>query len=893
MFTIIRNRYQKFSNWQRLALALILIVSNFATMMMVNAAPLKADIQPSFPIRAAFYYPWFSEAWNQQGFNPFTNYAPSLGFYDLTNQTILSQEIAMQYAGIQAGIASWWGQGTKTDSRIPALLQTAAITSFRWTIYYEPESLGDPSVSQLTNDLTYIRDHYGNDPSFLRIGGRFVIFVYADGADACGMADRWKQANTVGAYVVLKVFSGYSACASQPDGWHQYAPAVAADSQKSHSYAISPGFWKKGETVRLARDLTRWNQNIRDMVASGAPFQLVTTFNEWGEGTSVESAAEWASPSGYGAYLDALHNNGGVPSQPTATTVSSQPTATMVSSQPTATSTALSIPIATSSSSSTTLSFVAEADAQVKEASPNTNYGKFKTLLVDGATDPDVDGYLRFTVSGVSGPIQSAKLRVFDTTNASNNGPAVYGTTNAWTETGITWNTRPARTSSAVDNKVAVATASWMDYNVTALVTGNGTYSFDLGADSTDGTTFSSREGSAPPQLVLIFGTGTISTTVPVATLVPTQPAASTSTLTSILTATPTSTQLISLTSTPTNVPAATSVSTQTANPTSTLSNILSATPTLVQIASPTDTATTIPSATFTPTRTATATFTFTPTATKTATSIPTSIPNTSGIQHVFVVVMENHSYNEVWNTSSSPYITSLGNSFARATNYHATTHPSLPNYLDLYGGSNYGITTDCNPSTSCHSTAVNLADNLDAKGLTWKGYMESMPSPCYLTTSGTYAPKHNPMVYFDDIYTNATRCKAHDVPYTALATDLASKSTTPNYSLIVPNLCNDMHDCSVTTGDTWLKNNLPAILNSPACTVDKCLLILTWDEDDSSQSNQVLTIFAGSAAKTGGVTSGVSYTHFSMLRTVENIFGLPTQTSNDAGASPMNDLLR
>jgi acid phosphatase len=101
------------------------------------------------------------------------------------------------------------------------------------------------------------------------------------------------------------------------------------------------------------------------------------------------------------------------------------------------------------------------------------------------------------------------------------------------------------------------------------------------------------------------------------------------------------------------------------------------------------------------------------------------------------------------------------------------------------------------------------------------------------------------------------------------------------------------MHDCSVSTGDTWLKNHLPAILNSQACTVDKCLLILTWDEDDSSQSNQVLTIFAGSAAKTGGVTSGVSYTHFSLLRTVENIFGLPTQTSNDANASPMTDLLR
>jgi acid phosphatase len=410
-----------------------------------------------------------------------------------------------------------------------------------------------------------------------------------------------------------------------------------------------------------------------------------------------------------------------------------------------------------------------------------------------------------------------------------------------------------------------------VDYNVTALVTGNGTYSFDLGADSTDGATFSSREGSAPPQLTLTFGTGSISTTVPAATLVPTQ--------------------TINPTIVPTNGSTATTAPTQLVSPTDTPINLSTATTAPTQMAGPTNTSTSAPSATFVPTQTATVVPTLT--ATKAATPIPSNTPSASSIQHVFVVVMENHSYNEVWNTSSSPYITSLGNAYARATNYHATIHPSLPNYLDLYGGSNYGITTDCNPSTSCHSTAINLADNLDAKGLTWKGYMESMPSPCFLTTSGTYAPKHNPMVYFDDIYTNATRCKAHDVPYTALATDLASAATTPNYSLIVPNLCNDMHDCSVTTGDTWLKNNLPAILNSPACTVEKCLLVLTWDEDDSSQSNQVLTIFAGSAAKTGGVTSGVSYTHFSMLRTIENIFGLPTQTSNDAAASAMNDLLR
>jgi hypothetical protein len=272
------------------------------------------DPQPSFPIRAAFYYPWFPEAWNQQGLDPFTHYNPSLGFYDSSATDVIEQHIrSMEYGNIEAGIASWWGQGTRTDSRFPALLSTTDSmgSSLRWSIYYEPEGQGDPTVSQITSDLTYIRDRYASDPAYLRINGRFVVFVYADGLDGCSMVDRWTQANTVDAYIVLKVFPGYRSCSNQPDGWHQYGPAVAESSQLGFSFTISPGFYKANEsTPRLARDLTRWNQNIQDMIASAAPFQLITTFNEWGEGTAVESAEEWATSSGYGAYLDALHNNG-------------------------------------------------------------------------------------------------------------------------------------------------------------------------------------------------------------------------------------------------------------------------------------------------------------------------------------------------------------------------------------------------------------------------------------------------------------------------------------------------------------------------------------------------------------------------------------------------------
>ena len=188
------------------------------------------DIQPALPLRAAFYYPWFPEAW-QQGIYPYTNYGPTLGFYDSSARAVIQQHIAaMQYAHIQAGIVSWWGKGTHTDRRISTLLSAAGST-FRWSVYYEPEGQGNPTISQIADDLIYLRDYYGYDPSYLRINGRFVVFVYADPADSCEMADRWQQANTVQAYIVLKVVAGYQNCANQPDGWHQYGPAVNVSSR--------------------------------------------------------------------------------------------------------------------------------------------------------------------------------------------------------------------------------------------------------------------------------------------------------------------------------------------------------------------------------------------------------------------------------------------------------------------------------------------------------------------------------------------------------------------------------------------------------------------------------------------------------------------------------------
>lgn len=267
-----------------------------------------ADPPVELPIRAAFYYPWFPEAWEQQGFSPFTQYSPSDGFYATTDTATLQKQIeAMQYGHIQAGIASWWGQGSRTDTRIDALLAAAKGTGFSWSLYIESENQGNPTVEQIRQDLLYIRDRYASHPAFLNIDHRFVLFVYSDSADGCDMVDRWKQANTVGAYLVLKVFPGYAQCPSQPDGWHQYAPAQSRDGQGADSFSISPGFWKAGEAPRLERDLERWKADAQAMIQSGARFQLITTFNEWGEGTAVESAQEWSSASGYGQYLDVLH----------------------------------------------------------------------------------------------------------------------------------------------------------------------------------------------------------------------------------------------------------------------------------------------------------------------------------------------------------------------------------------------------------------------------------------------------------------------------------------------------------------------------------------------------------------------------------------------------------
>jgi hypothetical protein len=215
----------------------------------------------------------------------------------------------MEYAGLNAGIASWWGRGDLTDRNFNRILRITAKRSkrVRWTVYYEAEGKGDPSVAQIRSDLHYLISRYGRRRSYLHISKRPVVFVYGESED-CDTATRWKQANDLRVYVVLKLFHGYRTCGAQPDGWHQYGPSSPVDWHRGDSYSISPGFWRADENApRLARDLRRWRRDARAMAASHERFQLVTTFNEWGEGTAVESAFQWKSRSGFGSYLDVLH----------------------------------------------------------------------------------------------------------------------------------------------------------------------------------------------------------------------------------------------------------------------------------------------------------------------------------------------------------------------------------------------------------------------------------------------------------------------------------------------------------------------------------------------------------------------------------------------------------
>jgi hypothetical protein len=258
-----------------------------------------------------------------------------------------------------------------------------------------------------------------------------------------------------------------------------------------------------------------------------------------------------------------------------------------------------------------------------------------------------------------------------------------------------------------------------------------------------------------------------------------------------------------------------------------------------------------------------------------------TSPQSRGGFSRAIVIVMENKDFGDVIGNAQAPYLNSLADRYGLALDYHAIRHPSLPNYLALLGGSTFGIDSNC---TGCHVNAPTLVDGLEDAGISWKAYMEAAPSPCFKgALVGRYAKKHNPFMYFDTIAGEPARC-SKVVPFNELERDLTNHRL-PRFVWITPDLCHDMHDCSIAEGDRFLKGLVPNLL--PTLRPDG-VLFLTWDEGSShaeEDGGRIATIVAGPKVPRG-FRSSVRYTHYSLLHTIEQSWGLPSLIRSSCACS-------
>jgi phospholipase C len=251
----------------------------------------------------------------------------------------------------------------------------------------------------------------------------------------------------------------------------------------------------------------------------------------------------------------------------------------------------------------------------------------------------------------------------------------------------------------------------------------------------------------------------------------------------------------------------------------------------------------------------------------------------TSPIRHFVVIPEENHAESAIIGSSAAPYINSLAKTYGLATNYQAgdpVADHSLPSYLMFTEGTTgTGVNgSDCGP-TSCPQSGPNIFQQVQSAGLTWKGYAESMPSNCDLASkAGAYAARHAPAVYFTDV---RTTCAKNDVPLGttssgALASDLKAGNL-PNYSIVTPNLNDDMHDGTVQQGDAWLAKWMPIMLHSPNYLKGDTAIVITWDEGSSGTNNVATIVISPYTLK---IQNSTAFTHYSLLRTAEDLLGLP-----------------
>jgi hypothetical protein len=253
---------------------------------------------------------------------------------------------------------------------------------------------------------------------------------------------------------------------------------------------------------------------------------------------------------------------------------------------------------------------------------------------------------------------------------------------------------------------------------------------------------------------------------------------------------------------------------------------------------------------------------------------------------HVFIVVEENHNYSEVIGNTSMPYFNGLANQYGLATNYHANAHPSIPNYFMLTTGQTLTLIDALTPELFPVSDDTAVRELL-AAGKTWKSYAEDLPSVGYTGgDSGKYAVRHNPLAYMTDVQNNSTQVQ-NLLPFTQFSAGL-SAANLPDYSFIVPNLCDDAHDCSLATADTWLKTNIDPLIQSPVLQKDG-LLIIVFDEaqdtDFTGGGGQVAAVLVSPLSKRG-YKSKATYQHESVLRLMLEGLGV-TKLPGQAASAP------
>ncbi|MFM6848677.1 MAG: alkaline phosphatase family protein [Terrabacter sp.] len=245
-------------------------------------------------------------------------------------------------------------------------------------------------------------------------------------------------------------------------------------------------------------------------------------------------------------------------------------------------------------------------------------------------------------------------------------------------------------------------------------------------------------------------------------------------------------------------------------------------------------------------------------------------------VTKLLVFVVENHSLDQM--RSAMPYTAALGAEFAVATSYRAVTHPSLPNYLAMTGGSTFGVTDDGPPAS--HSTdQPSVFGQALSLGRTAKVYAEGMADSCATENTGRYAVKHNPWAYY---LSERSSCARYDVPIGELADDAAG-GRIPNAGMVIPDLCNDAHDCDLSVADRWLRSRLEAVMSGPDWRAGHLAIVVTADEDDHQQDNLVLTAVAHPSMHGAVVTTPL--THYSLARLYSEVLG--AHPLGEAAAAP------